>query len=155
MTRLSFDALHLQSQMANGQELTIEQIAKDIFGELLENGDRQITKVSMLRAKRAATNMVALKRAEPIKGMLGLAAIRAKYHTQGTQLEALMNMAVRSAVIGRQSESPEDDPPPVLEVPEKEPEATIEVPQQKDNHGNHPRRSKRSIRSNGRKNPDA
>lgn len=101
MTRLGFDALHLQSAMSNGQELTIEHIAVAIFGEIQEDGSRAKTKVSFLRAKQAALNMVTLKRAVPIPDRQNMVSIRAKYQSEGVQLEALMNMAVRDGIASR------------------------------------------------------
>ena len=104
MTRLGFDALHLQSMMSNGQELTIEHIATEVFGTLQPDGSRTKTKVSLQRAKQAAINMVTLKRAVALPDRATLTSIRAKYSTEGTQLEALMNMAVRDGVSSRKAE---------------------------------------------------
>ena len=104
MTRLGFDALHLQSMMSNGQELTIEYIATEIFGIEQPDGSRTKTKVSIQRAKQAAINMVTLKRAVALPDRAHMNAVRAKYHSEGTQLEALMNMAVRDGVASRKVE---------------------------------------------------
>ncbi len=103
MARLSFDGLYLQSQLSSGQEMTLQQIATEVFGDEV-NGVRVATAVSRTRAKQAAVNMVTLKRAVAIPNLIGMMSVRAQYSTEGTQLEALMNMAVRDGCTNRAEE---------------------------------------------------
>lgn len=109
MSRLGFDALHLQSKLANGQTATLDYIATEIFGEEQPDGTRIKTKMSELRAKRAAINMVTLKRAVAAPSRMLMDSITARYETPGTQLEAVMNMVVRGGVMSRAGD-PEPDP---------------------------------------------
>lgn len=103
MSRLSFDALILQSKIASDESLTIDHIATVIFGIEGEDGKPVMTKTSRARAVRAAMNLITMKRAVPFPDRQNMTAIRSAA-SNGVQAESIMNMVVRGGVDRRKED---------------------------------------------------
>jgi hypothetical protein len=96
MTRISYDALLLQAHIAPNETIEVAQIAAQVFPS--PEGD--ITTSSLLRAKRAACALVSAKQASAFPSKKDVQSIQS-LASPGTQLAALMNIAVRQAIMSR------------------------------------------------------
>ena len=103
MSRLSMDALVVQTKLGDTGELTIDHIAKEVFGETSPGGAKVATPISRHRALRAAKNLATMKQVKLLMESSQITGIRST-GTQGRQAQALMNMAVRSGVDRRREE---------------------------------------------------
>lgn len=103
MSRMTYDGVLLQSQLAYGETRSIEDIAQKIFSREGEDAGA----VALSRAKRAALNLITMGQAKAVPNRKEMTHIQSTA-SSGTQLGALMNLAVRRAEQGRQDRRTED-----------------------------------------------
>jgi hypothetical protein len=118
MSRMTYDGLLLQSQLGCGELRSIAEIAERLF---TRDGE-QPGAVALARAQRAALNLVTMGYAIGLPQNSKGKAAKALTHIQstaspGTQLGALMNIAVRRAVAAREDERRAEQEQPADEQP--------------------------------------
>jgi hypothetical protein len=100
MGRMTYDGLLLQAQLAPGERCSIDEIAK-LFRPDGETGSA----VAHARAQRAAMNLVTMGYGEAVPSRSKMTHITSTA-SPGTQLAALMNLAIRRAIAARAEHDP-------------------------------------------------
>lgn len=92
MSRMTYDGVLLQANLAFGEIREITEIASTLF---TREGE-ETGKVAMNRARAAAKNLVTMKHARAIPNIKEMVKI-VSTASEGTQLGALMNLTIRRA----------------------------------------------------------
>ena len=105
MTRLSADALLVQSSLGCGETLTIAYISQEFFGVDDGTGVFSTTKVSHHRAVRAAKQLVALHLCTAHPNLKEPEYITSTAKNGSVQSQHLMNLVCRNAVDRRKEDA--------------------------------------------------
>lgn len=105
MSRISQDGMLLQAYLAPNEQVSLRQVALDVFAE---HGQKEPTDIQLFRAKRAANNLIALGSAKAFPEKKAMTHVISTV-SAGTQAAALMNLAIRQGIAKTQEDDVKPD----------------------------------------------